>query len=1472
MKLKVGMDIGTGYTAYALVGVAENSSEESRIISAGVSRMNYGGFTVKGKAGGAVSPVTAYGEGNSVSRTETRRKYRSARIGKERRNMRRAQIVEDLKEAGVLGKDFSLSDVSERETHATMRARAEAVSRKLSPGELVAVLENINKARGYKSNRKARKDEGEAPDFKTQSDVCDRIRSEGITPGCIMKEYEDAGGECDIVFFKSDLMDEYNRIWEEQSKHWPFLTDELKGVLLKKSEKGVFDTCAPGKDSDNRFAWTWDGGKTLADGSKVKSAPAAWRVEALHGRIEPEKLVAVFQKVVLDIRKCNGYINRINERSRALKETGMTPGQMKWSVVEKDATASTKDMVFHRSDLMEEYDRIMEEQSRHYRGLDLASVKRIRDDLFLQRPLKSQKSKVSLCNYEKGRIETARDGKPVEIETGCRACPKSSPAFQMYKVVQTVNNIRVTQTVEEPDASGKTAMRIAERGLSDGVRAKLVFELTYREEMKDSDIVKTLFGKNSGARVNYEKVQGNLTQAAMFKAFKKIALSLSGKPGIRSTDTRKALDAVKSALSESFINPGVLDFNPLLEGAEFTGQPSYALWHLLYSYTEDGSPSGVESLISMLFTRFGFPESAARVLCGVKFADGYGGVSAKAIRKMMPYMLDGENQVVAAHRAGYNVLPPSLANGCTVKRGYVKPVERGSLCNPVAESCLNSGIHIINEIIREHGRVDSVCIEYARELLKSGKARKAEHERNKENEKKRKAARERIAGDFGIPDPKESDVTKYLLYEELKANGYRGLYSDRVIKPSDLFDGGVCTVEHIIPLSKSDDNSYSNKTVEFADINMDKGSMCPVDYIDIRQGGDGVAEYTGRVMKLYRKGAISKRKCENLLMRNSELYPEPGGRELADTARVARMMRELVSEVVPEVLVTSGGVTATLRRDWGVDEIRRTRLMDMYRRLGMVKTVDGEERVFYDDKHDDVINHALDAIVVAFTGNRHIQYINCANKHSAGGGGSFRFDPETVDLSAVDRSNLPAAILGIERSITEKADGRLRVSTPYDRERFAEDVARHAGRVIVRYKPGRDALKSSVNITKTGRKDGSSWKPGLNRRITGQPREGFCEDSILSDPKPVYGTKEVSVGGSMDADTIRSVVDKRYRKALMKRYEEFGRDAKKAFTGKNSPSRNNICYREGGELKIVPKKVWVRTVRYVHTIRKPLSSLAPRETDTVDIGKIYDPFSRELLRKRIEMFGGNAHKALSGLDENPIWYDKAHRYRMESVTVVALGYNGEPETLPDGSLSYNGLKCAAMVDKRDCRGNVVTDADGKPVRSGYRKFGANSHIELYRVPKAKDGKPAYEFSEKVVPVYEAVRRRVMGMASVNGGYRRDEGWEYVMSLRRNETFVFPEYDGDGNLVFDPKAHGIDWYRNPENRDIYVPNMFRVQKLSESNYVFRHVSDNNLGNFNTELRNIRWKTCRPNSKNPAERVDLAVKVRVDALGNVAEILS
>ena len=77
-----------------------------------------------------------------------------------------------------------------------------------------------------------------------------------------------------------------------------------------------------------------------------------------------------------------------------------------------------------------------------------------------------------------------------------------------------------------------------------------------------------------------------------------------------------------------------------------------------------------------------------------------------------------------------------------------------------------------------------------------------------------------------------------------------------------------------------------------------------------------MVDYESRIEELYTQKAISKTKRNNLLMKEENIPSDFLERDLRDSQYIARKAREILEELVPFVVTTTGAVTSRLREDW----------------------------------------------------------------------------------------------------------------------------------------------------------------------------------------------------------------------------------------------------------------------------------------------------------------------------------------------------------------------------------------------------------------------------------------------------------------------------------------------------------------------------------------------------------------------------
>ena len=380
-----------------------------------------------------------------------------------------------------------------------------------------------------------------------------------------------------------------------------------------------------------------------------------------------------------------------------------------------------------------------------------------------------------------------------------------------------------------------------------------------------------------------------------------------------------------------------------------------------------------DETVGWLKEEFGLDERAADAVASAPLPAGTSHLSKAAIERLLPYMRDEglpyHEAVEAAglghhsDRRGDGKAERLPYYGAVLERDVVggredgrNEVERyGRIANPTVHIALGQVRRLFNAIADRYGKPDEVVVELARDLKQSRLDRERDLKENARNRERNERLRQ-LAADAGVADPSPHDMRKLRLWDE------QGSLNARVCP----FTGEVLSIkrvlseqteiEHILPYSRSLDDSMANTVLAMRSANREKGQKAPHE----AWGHD--PERYGQI--LARAAALPANKQwrfqENAMKRLQEQgdFVEqqlglrgPGGflaRQLNDTRYLSRVTRIYLQAVVhpDRVRVTPGRLTAMLRRAWGLNSL-----------LG-----EGEQK-----ERDDHRHHLIDAAVVGLT-------------------------------------------------------------------------------------------------------------------------------------------------------------------------------------------------------------------------------------------------------------------------------------------------------------------------------------------------------------------------------------------------------------------------------------------------------------------------------------------------------------------------
>ncbi|MBL4774843.1 MAG: type II CRISPR RNA-guided endonuclease Cas9 [Mariprofundus sp.] len=628
-----------------------------------------------------------------------------------------------------------------------------------------------------------------------------------------------------------------------------------------------------------------------------------------------------------------------------------------------------------RSMYEDEFELLWSTQAKHHNNLFSNELKReIRNIIFYQRPLKVQKFLVGLCEFEKKEIINQKGEKQW---SGKRRSPKGTWYAQQFRMLSEINNLIVIDGHDEWQLSEDLDMR-----------DKLVHALQRKKTMNFSAIRKLLFSKGDQPwdhiRFNLEeggrdKLKGNATEYSLRRALKKKYDGLS----IEQRD---------------------------------------ALIHDLLFLEED-------DIVYRHCEHLGLDEETTKKVMAINLEDTYFHLSQKAIKKLLPHLEQGFKYSDAVESVEEYKRRDQI-NDVIIAQLEEPP----QLRNPIVQKALYEVRKVVNAIVREYGKPAKIRVEMARDLKASAKQRKEASFQNTKNRKRNDDIRTRLENEYAISNPSRDDVIKYRLWEECN---HTCPYTNQTISAAMLFSSEV-EIEHILPYSRSLDDSYINKTLCLSSENKIKGNQTP--YEAYHADEDRFHTMLTRVRKF--SGQFGYKKFNKFRQKEIQLdsFIE---RQLNDTRYISREVSSYLEQLVGKYHVQSGRgqMTATLRRLWGLNGILH----------------DSGEKTREDHRH-----HAVDAVVTALSTPKALKAVSAASKYG-------RLDKLSMEQFPMPwdnfRHDIEAQIKSIVVShrVMRKIRGALHEETAYGALKFTNEknTAMYAVRKPV-------AMLSHKEITQIG--------------------------------------------------------------------------------------------------------------------------------------------------------------------------------------------------------------------------------------------------------------------------------------------------------------------------------------------------------------------------------------------------------------------
>lgn len=666
--------------------------------------------------------------------------------------------------------------------------------------------------------------------------------------------------------------------------------------------------------------------------------------------------------------------------------------------------------------------------------------------VFFQRPLKSQKSTLGKCPLEPQKSRA----------------PKSQPLSQKFRLLQTLNNLRIITPDRITD----------EQQILKG---------------KEWDTLYKYLSNHDKLDIEKKPIPKELKKELGYKTNDTITFNIKQIHGL------KTMITLRKALGENH-------FNTLTE------EQIHTMWYVLYGAEHE------EWVMNYAQKTWGVTKEQAEKLAKTSFEPGYMNLSTKAMKKILPFMELGERYDEAAAHAGYHHSDLNKNDGSAP---FLSKLKTENLRNPIVTVSLAQMRKVVNCIIEEYGKPDEIHIELARDLKKPLKQRLEILKNQKEREQRRLEIKEIIRSE-DIAHPSQKDILRYELWSEA---GERCPYTGQKITLKRLFSTTTdIDVEHILPYSRTLDNSVMNLTICVREENNRKGNNTPWEYYS------GNEEQFEEIKERIKNMPEPKRK--RFVMNDAAfekfMTTEEGGdfleRQLHDTGYIAKETRKMLTEICTNVIVTKGTATADLRHLWEMDDI-----------LGLKEKLDESTGELSPIKNrDDHRHHAVDAVIIALTSRSALQKLSTWNSY--------------------DKFNRRRA-------------ARQTLEKPW--EDLREQTKRMVANIIVSHKVNKRLRGSLHEATIYGR---------LKNPLTGDV--AFDEKGL-----PYYVVRK-SIQGFADTNPVYKIVDPIVKEIVIQRLIEKGIDEKK-LRGESKEkipkdAFTEPLYMKAGEGKKAPKIESVR--------------------------------------------------------------------------------------------------------------------------------------------------------------------------------------------------------------------------------------------------------------------------------------------------------
>jgi CRISPR-associated endonuclease Csn1 len=684
-----------------------------------------------------------------------------------------------------------------------------------------------------------------------------------------------------------------------------------------------------------------------------EATPWEWRVHGLEKKLDPWQWAAV----LIHFAKHRGF--RSNRKSD-LASKGEKGGTLESSKANHDALAHYRTLgemflkderfaerkrnrdgsytsMILRGDLIAEIDELFEKQ--HALGNPHASASFQAEYIKIlqtQRPLQNPVALLEDCPFEHGEMRGTRH----------------SPSFELSRALQKLN----TLTLKSPNGTEQSFPEFAARQAAGYAAFISQFGTSKKVTWKHLRKIFSIPDDFSFANLSITHKAGNKKKAADKAEAPPKSISILEGEDFVSRGARGCAES--TAAFRSLLGD---DWSEVTHDSyEMLDEAAFAL--TFYEVLEDDDSQ--ETILGQIQAKcHSQPKLIQAIGRDLKESDkptlhnfsGSVAVSMKASRNIIQHLAEGLTYDKAMAQAGYTHTDSSIS--------------LKSITNPIVKSVVRETMKQIIHLIDETGRIPGkINIELARDLGKSMDERNEITRGLDKRTTERNTHREQAAEILGV-SPSEVSDENLLRYEMRLEQGGDCVYSgEKLPADRELFSAAL-QIDHILPRSRSHDNSYDNKVLVYTAANQNKKNQTPYEWL----GGPDSQLWQNHVTRINSMRGIRGRKRRNLLDATfGEREDEFLARNLNDTRYIGRLITAFLQDIYTmigekpptvkdskrRIFVRPGALTAMIRKAWGLEDLKKDLAGN---RIG--------------DKH-----HAVDALICACIGEGQSQFVTALSK------------------------------------------------------------------------------------------------------------------------------------------------------------------------------------------------------------------------------------------------------------------------------------------------------------------------------------------------------------------------------------------------------------------------------------------------------------------------------------------------------------